>query len=147
MAAAQPIFTQTPNVSAAAVSAANTKSDGSGTIATDTFLAWTAGSNGGYIEKIRWVLTGGVANTTSTATVGRAFLSTQASGAVTPSNTHMIDERTLPSQTADSSTAAAFFIDVPVNEAVPAGMTVLVTNHAAPAANTAWKAIVFGGNY
>ncbi len=143
----QPLFTQTPNVNAAPVTAANTQSGGVGTIATDIFLAWTAGSSGGFIEKVRWVLTGTVANGTSTATVGRIFLSTKTSGATTAADTHMVDERTLPSLTADSSTGAAFFLDVAINEAVPAGMTVLVTNHAAPAANTAWKAVVFGGNY
>jgi hypothetical protein len=143
----QPLFTQTPNVSGVAVTAANTQSGGVGTIATDIFLAWTAGASGAFIEKIRWVLTGTTANTTSTATVGRVFLSTQASGATTAANTSMVFEITLASQTADSSTNAAFFLDIPMNIAVPANMTVLVTNHAAPAANSAWKAVVFGGNY
>ena len=144
---AQPLFTQTPNVSAVPVTAANTQSGGVGTIATNIFLAWTAGSGGGFIEKVRWILTGTTANTTSTATVGRVFLSTQASGATTAADTHMVHEITLPSLTADSSTGASFFLDIAINVAVPAGMTVLVTNHAAPAANTAWKAVVYGGNY
>lgn len=43
-----PIFVQTPKIGKAAIAAANTARDGSGTIVS----AYTAGANGGYIKKI-----------------------------------------------------------------------------------------------
>jgi hypothetical protein len=43
-----PIFTQTPKLGLAAIAAANTAIDGSGTIVT----AFTAGANGSYVKKI-----------------------------------------------------------------------------------------------
>lgn len=43
-----PIFTQTPKLGLAAIAAANTAIDGSGTIVT----AYTAGANGAYIKRV-----------------------------------------------------------------------------------------------
>lgn len=142
-----PIFTRQPNVGSAIVSAANTRSDGTGTIGTDIFLAFTADVSGSYVSKLRWSLFGIVANTTSTATVGRVFISTKSSGAVTGSNCFLWQEFTLPSVTADSSTTQNNYFDVPLNIPIPSGSTILVTNHAAPAANTSWRATVVGGDY
>jgi hypothetical protein len=45
-----PIFTLTPNVGLASVAAANTASDGSGTLVT----LFTAGANGSRVERIRY---------------------------------------------------------------------------------------------
>lgn len=142
-----PIFTKTPNLNGVSVTAANTRSDGNGTIGTDIFKAWTAGADGGYVEDVMLALTGTTANTTSTATVARIFASSQSSGATTVSNTHLLAEVTLPAVTADSSTGATNTFRIPVNKPMPAGWTILVTNHAAPATNTAWHATVAGGDY
>lgn len=141
-----PIFTLTPNVSSVLVTAANTSSQGGGTVATDIFKAWTAGANGGFIRFVRLIPTG-TATTTTTATKACVFVSSIASGATTSANTHLIAEQALAATSADNATAAATYYDIPVNEAVPATYTVLATNYAAPAANTAWRVIVFGGDY
>lgn len=66
------------------------------------------------------------------------FISSQTSGSTTTANTWLIGEVTLTSVTADSSTAATNFVELQLNMAIPASYTVLVTNHAAPAANTRW---------
>lgn len=143
-----PIFSKNGKISSVLVTAANTSSQGGGTIATDIFLAFTAdATNGSFVRQVRWIATGTTANTATGATVGRVFISQQTSGATTSANTWMIAEITLPSVTADSSTAAAAYIDVAIGFPIPAGYTILVTNHAAPAANTAWRAVVIGGDY
>ena len=141
-----PIYTLTPNFNSVAVTAANTSSQGGGTVATNIFLAWTAGSNGSFLRDVTWVLTESTIATASTGTVGRVFLSTVNSGSTTSSNTFLIKEVALVSQT-PSSTLAAVPIVVPINMMVKTGYYVLVTNHAAPAANTQWIANVTGGDY
>jgi hypothetical protein len=140
-----PIFTLTPNVGVIGVTAANTKSDGTGTVATDIFKAFTAGTNGSMVYKVRFSPTASAAATATTATVGRVFYSTVGSGAT--ANTWLLAEVTLPTVTADSSTAPTNSIEVALNIAIPTGSFIHVTNHAAPAASTLWQIEVFGGDY
>lgn len=143
-----PIFTLTPNVGTAKVTAANTNSMGTGTVATDIFKAFTAGANGSFVTRVRWNPCASTAGTATTATVGRVFFSTVGSGATTGgTDTWLIGEVTLVAQTADSSSAATSPIEVMVNMAIPTGSFIHVTNHAAPAANTHWQAAVIGGDY
>jgi hypothetical protein len=143
-----PIYTRTGMKGSVLVTAANTSSQGGGTIATDIFLAATCdATNGSFIQRVRWIPTA-TTPTTTTATVGRIFLSTIASGATTSANTWLFNEIVLPAIAADNATAAVNFFDVIFGFAIPSGtQTILVTNHAAPAANTAWRAIVIGGDY
>jgi hypothetical protein len=142
-----PIYSKVGDIQAVAVTAANTSSQGGGTIGTDIFKAFEAdATNGGYVRELRFNLGESTIATASTATVGRVFVSSVTSGATTSSNTHLIAEVALASQT-PSSTVAGVPICIPLNFALPPGYTILVTNHAAPAANTHWKATVFGGKY
>lgn len=141
---ATPVFPQAPLLSSVAPTAANTSSQGGGTIGTDIFLAATAGANGAFIERVRLVPTA-TTPTTTTATVARIFWSTQASGATTNANTHLLAEIALPAIAADSASVQVPALDVPINMNIPANATILVTNHAAPAANTQWKVTVVGG--
>jgi hypothetical protein len=143
-----PIFSISGSLSGIEVTAANTKSDGSGTIATDVFLAATVDvTNGGFVRDVTFWPTATVAATATTATVGRVYASTVSSGATTATNTHPLGEVSLVSQSASSSTTAAYPVIVPINRAFPAGISILVTNHAAPATNTRWKAVVNYGAY
>lgn len=143
-----PIYSRAGAISGVEVTAANTKSDGSGTIGTDIFLAATVdATNGGFVRDVTLWPTATTAATATTATVGRVFASTQASGATTAANTHPLGEATLASQSASNSTSAAYPVVIPINRALPAGTSILVTNHAAPAANTKWKAVVNYGAY
>ena len=144
----EPIFSKNGKIGSVLVTAANTSSQGGGTIGTDIFLAFTAdATNGSFIRQVRFIVTATTANTASTATVGRVFISSVTSGATTNANTFMIAEITLPSLTADSSTAGASYIDIPLGFPIPASYTILVTTHAAPAANSAWRAVVIAGDY
>jgi hypothetical protein len=142
-----PIWSRVGDIQGVGVSAANTSSQGGGTIGTDIFKAFEAdATNGGYVREVRWSLGETTIATASTATVGRVFVSSVTSGATTTTNTHLIAEVALASQT-PSSTLPGVPIVVPLDFALPPGYTILVTNHAAPAANTQWKAVVFGGKY
>lgn len=143
-----PIFTRQGLKGSVLVTAANTSSQGGGTVGTDIFLAATCdATNGSFIQRVRWIPTA-TTPTTTTATVGRIFLSTIASGATTSANTWLFNEFVLPAIPADNATSAVNFFDIILGFAIPSGtQTILVTNHAAPAANSAWRAVVIGGDY
>ncbi len=143
-------FTATPKVGFATwtnSTTANTKNDGSGTIGTDILLAFTAGSNGSFIDKVRLHPTSTTAATATTATVGRVYLSTQASGATTNVNTHLWQEVALAAQTTDQTTTATVPIDIPMNIRIVANSTILFSMHHAAAANTAWEITVIASDY
>lgn len=143
-----PRFTRVGNIGSVLVTAGNTSSQGGATaVGTDIFKAFTAdATNGSFVERVRWLPTA-TAATTTTATVGRVFVSSVASGATTSANTYLVGEVTLPAIAADNASTAVQPLDVPLGLTLPAGWTLLVTNHAAPAANTAWRATTIGGDY
>lgn len=144
--ASTPNLATTPRLSSVRVTAANTSSQGGGTIGTDIFLVGSVGASGSFVDRVRFSPTA-TAPTTTTATVGRVFYSTVSSGATTNANTFLIGEVTLSAIAADNASASAPMFDVPVSINLPAGSTILVTNHAAPAANTAWVATLIGADY
>jgi hypothetical protein len=147
-AGTNPIFTKTVNVGFVSITAACTKSDGTGTIATDIFKAFTAGADGAFVQKVRFHPTGTTANTATTATVARAYASSKTSGATTGgTDTWLLGEVSTAAQTADSSTSNCVPCEIIIEQAIPADWTVLVSMHAAPAANTGWQAMVVGGDY
>lgn len=146
-----PIFGQTPKTGFAIWlngSTALTKNDGSATaIGTDIMLAYTAGANGAYIDRIRLHPVGTTAATATTATVGRIYISTQTSGATTNVNTHLWQEVACPAQTTDQTTVATSPIDVPAQFRLEAGEAILFSMHHVAAANTMWECIVFAIDY
>ena len=142
-----PKFTKNGRVSSVLVTALNASSQGGGTVGTDIFLAFTSdATNGSFVERVRLIPTA-TTPTTTTATVARVFGSTIASGATTSANTYLVAEITLPAIAADNASTAVIPFDISLGFALPASGTILVTNHAAPAANTAWRAVVIGGDY
>jgi hypothetical protein len=141
-----PIYSKVGAYGFAKVTAASTRSDGTGTVGTDMFLAFTAdATNGSFVQRIRWNPTANAASLTTTATVGRVFISSSNTAANT--NCTLFQEVALPSVIIANTTTAAYPIDIPMNIALPPAYAILVSNHAAPAANTAWVASVVAGNY
>jgi hypothetical protein len=140
------IFTKNGHIESVLVTAANTSSQGGGTIATDIFKAFTATADGSFVQRIRCIPTA-TAATTTTATVARIYVSSVTSGATTSANTFLLAEVTLPAIAADNATAAAAFFEIALNLVLPNAYTILITNHAAPAANTAWRFVVIAGDY
>lgn len=145
-----PLFPLTPNVSGIQFgSTALTKSDGSAVtgIGTDIFKAFTAGANGSFVERIRLSPEATTAATATSATVHRVYVSSVTSGNTANTNTFLIHEIGAAAQTADHSTNATFFFEIPLNLKLPAGWTILVSTHVVNAANTNWIAVVFGADY
>jgi hypothetical protein len=130
-------------------STANTKSDGSGTIGTDMMLAYTAGANGAWIDRIRLMPVGVTAatSTATTATVARIFLSSQTSGATTNVNTHLWQEAACPAQTVNQTTVAISPVDVAAGFRLEGGETILFCMYHVAAANTAWEMTILGTDY
>ncbi len=142
-----PQFTKNGKITSVLATAANTSSSGSGTIGTDMFLVATAdATNGTFIEFVR-LMAVATTPTSTTATVGRLFVSTQSSGATTSANTYLVYEISLPSLSADSATIGNNSYDIPLNLRLPPGASLLFSTHAAPAANTNWRATAVGGDY
>ena len=145
-------FTKSGKMGAIELGAVNTKSDGTGTIGTDLWLAFTADStNGSYVRFVRFqptvttaTATGGLA---MAATTLRVFVSSITSGATTAANTTLWGEVSLTAQTADHNTNSTFPTDVPCNFWLPAGWTILVATHVVANANTKVKALVVAGDY
>ncbi len=144
----QPRFPRQANIGCAQVTAANTSSEGGGTVGTNIFLAFTAdANNGSLVESLRWMPTASTPTTKETPQVGRVFISSVASGSTTSANTFLWAEVVLNPAPADNATGANTPIDVPLGFPLPAGWTILVTCHAAQAASSQWIAIVTGGDY
>lgn len=141
-----PIFSKIPVADSVALTAANTNGQGAGTIGTDIFLITTAGADGAFLRMVRLIPTA-TTPTAMTATVIRLFLSSVSSGATTAANTHLWEERSVATQNADNTATSVIPIDIPLGFALKPGQSLLATTHAAPAANTQWKAIAIGGGY
>lgn len=143
-----PQFTQNGRISSVLVTAANTDSSGVGTIGSTNFLVLLAdATNGTLVEFVRFIPVATVAGTPTSPTVGRIFASSVTSGATTSANTFLLAEVVLAAQSADNTATAVNQIDIPLNFRLPAGWTLLATNHAAPASNTNWRATAVGGDY
>lgn len=131
-----PIYTKTPKVAwAAAITAANTAMDGTGTVST----VFTAdATNGSFIQKLRFRSAG-----TNVITVARIFINNGSSNA-TPANNTLFDEVSLPATTASATSATApseLVMAIPL----PAGYKVNVVLGTAVSAG--WVVTANGGDY
>lgn len=145
-----PIFSAVPAVSLSTITPsinANAKDDGTGTIGTDMVLAFSAGSNGSFVQKLRVKVASSVAATSMSATVIRFFLSSVNSGATTETNTKLFGELAIPAIQAAATTSATQEFDLPVGFAIPSGMYILAATHVVAATNTRFHITAIGGNY
>jgi hypothetical protein len=132
----QPIFTASADTqwAVSAVTANTTKDLTSGTFA----LVFTAGSSGGYVQRMRFRALG-----TNIATVARVFINNGATTA-TASNNVLWDEISLAA-TSISETSALATYEIPLNFALPAGYRLYVTLGTAVAAG--YSITCIGGKY
>ncbi len=127
--------------------AANTSSSGTGTIGTDIWKIITGGTNGTWVDVVR-IMAQSTAPASTTATMGRIFVSSVTSGATTAANTFLIEEVILPIVAAASATIAQNAYDVKIGFRLPPNYTLLFTTHDAPATTTSWRATALGaGDY
>ena len=132
-----PIFTLAPDIQwhSAALAAANTAKDGTGTVAA-VYAADAA--NGGFVSKLIARPAG-----TNVATVLRVFINNGSSNA-TAANNILIAEMTLPATTL-SEVAAQPAYELPLNFALPAGYKINCAIGTAVAAGHYLS--VIGGKY
>ena len=115
---------------------ANTAQDGSGTL----IKAFTAGTNGSYVQKIRFRPVG-----SPVATVCRVFISSSSTTSTTV--TWLYDEITLPAVTV-SQTAASSVFELPLNIALDPSYLLYVTFATSTgAAGTGYSVVTIAGDY
>jgi hypothetical protein len=109
-------------------------------------LVFSAGTNGSYVQKIRFRHFAIVVSTSNAnATVARVWINNGSDVAI-PANSTLFDEITIATMTY-SAAAAQVNYELPLNFALPAGYRLYVTLGVAPTANTAIQATVIGGDY
>lgn len=131
-----PIYSRTAQIDwAAAVTAANTAKDGTGTTAT----VFTAdATEGGFVHKLRGMPLG-----TNVASVARLFINNGQSAAVAANNVYYGDV-SLPATTL-TEVAGQLPIEIPLSIPLPPGYKLLVALGTAVAAG--WQFSVVGGKY
>lgn len=130
-----PIFPLTPQIAWATITAANTATDGTGTVNT----IFTAGANGGRVDYIRCRALG-----TNAATVLRVFINNGSTNA-TATNNALFEELTLPITTASNTGDTGGDSDIALNLSLPVGYKINVVLATAVAAG--WKVSAVGGDY
>jgi hypothetical protein len=145
-----PIFTVTPKLTTSEIPTAYAllQSNGVTTIGTNSVLAFSAGANGSYVQRLRLMpksMT--TAAVTTAATSFRVFLSTVASGATTAANTNLLAECTLPAVSSGNATIGNGGYDLPLNIAMPSGTYLLIAQGTVQTTNSNWGCTAIGGDY
>ena len=131
------IFSRKPDIQfAATITAANTATDGTGTVVT----VFTAdATNGGYVDRIRLKASG-----TNVTTVARLFLNNGSTN-VTATNNTLWDELTLPATTASNLAVIGSAMEFGIGFPIPAGYKWNVVLGTAVAGG--WQPTAIGGAY
>ena len=137
-----PIFSLTPvnEWTTTAMTSANTSHISSSAV-TNSYLVFSAGTNGGFVQKIRFRH---LPPSNNSATVARVWLNNGQS-ILTYSASTLWDEITIAANTV-SQTAAAINYELPLNFALAPGYAIYVTLGTAPA-GSGIVATVVGGDY
>jgi len=146
----QPQFTRQGNIGSALFGGtALATSDGSGgTFGTSMVVVFSADStNGSYVEAIRILGVASTAATATAATVVRVYVSNTNTGSSSTTTSFLIAELALPAITADQTTTATNWYDLPLGFRLPASYYITVSSHIVNNANTNLRAVVFGGDY
>ncbi len=135
----QPAFPTAPKTSWCKVTAANTATDGTGTLATDIMLLATAGSEGRRIDSVLAVPLG-----TNVATVLRIFLN-NGSANTTPANNTLVKEFALPSSLASSVVENGQSFEIHLGLSIDPGYRLLACVATVVAAG--WQLTSKGGDF
>ena len=111
---------------------------------TTSYLVFTAGTNGSFVQKIRFRHVPPSGNTA--ATVARVWIN-NGQDVTVASNSTLFDEITIASNTTFSQVASTPFYEIPFNFALPANYRIYVTLGTAPTTGANIQATVIGGDY
>jgi hypothetical protein len=120
----------------AALSAANTAYDGTGTSAT----VFSASISGSFVQRLRFKASG-----STTATVARIFINNGATSSVA-SNNFLFDEITLAASGTPTSASATTVYELPMNIALPPAYRIIATVGIAQT-GAGWYVGAIGGSY
>lgn len=115
-------------------------------IGTNVFVAFTSGSSGSYVQKVRFQFTSTTNAINSVATLFKIYYSTVNTGTPTVGQIALIGDTQAPAQTV-TTTTSAYPIEVPLNFAMPASTYLLVGQTIAQTAGSGWYVTVYGGDY
>ena len=118
-----------------------TQADYSGTGANNVIVFNADGTNGGFIQRVRFKSAG----TNSTASVARIYLNNGATN-ITAANNAFFGEISLPAVTASGS-AATVDVDYPINLAVPPGYRIVIGIATTNVLGGGWFPTVVAGAY
>lgn len=105
----------------------------------------TAGSDGNFIQKLRFKASGSL---TTSASAARIFIRDSSGGGNTITNTTFYDEVTLPAvNVAPSASSANTTIEVPMNFVLPANYKILAVLSANQPTGVGWYVTAIGGSY
>jgi hypothetical protein len=116
------------------------------------YCVWISGSNGSFLQSVRFSVVASAAAVNSVATTLRIYWSSVVTaigvaGATTNANTNLIAEVSVPIISASNSINATNYYEVAINKAFPTGTYIMVSQHIAQTTNQAWKASAYGGSY
>lgn len=140
-----PIFSGVGKVGITTIVATNLNSQ-SPVIGTNVFVAFSSGSSGSYVQKVRFQYTSTSNAINSVATVFKIYYSTVNTGTPTATQIALIADIQAPAQTVTTSTSA-YPIEVPLNFAMPASTYLLVGQTIAQTAGSGYSVTVYGGDY
>ena len=115
-------------------------------IGTNVFVAFSSGSSGSYVQKVRFQYTSTTSAINSVATVFKIYYSTVNTGTPTVTQIALIADIQAPAQTVTTSTST-YPIEVPLNFAMPASTYLLVGQTIAQTAGSGYSVTVYGGDY
>lgn len=142
-----PIFSGVGKVGITTIGATPTNLNSqSPVIGTNVFVAFSSGSSGSYVQKVRFQYTSTSNTINSVATVFKIYYSTVNTGTPTATQIALIADIQAPAQTVTTSTSA-YPIEVPLNFAMPASTYLLVGQTIAQTAGSGYSVTVYGGDY
>lgn len=110
-----------------------------------SYLVFTGGTNGSYVQKIRFRHLPNTVTANGNATVARIWIN-NGLDRTNAANSTLFDEITIAANTT-SSVAASINYELPLNFAIPPNYAIYVTLGTAPTAGTFIQSTVIGGDY
>jgi hypothetical protein len=145
-----PLWVGTPRYEAVQIPTTATSVSGQapGVIGTNCFLVGSiTGTDGGYIQKIRFSFTSTTGAINVAATNINIFLSSINTGTPATTDTFLFSTLQVPAQTISGVTVAPIFYEVPMNIGVQQNRYILVAQTVAATTNSAWVATAILGGY